>query len=143
MSVHALLVTRRLTFYLRHYSYECRGTLQDRPYASRPSRTQQFRNPKLAPRLNSENPNELLARYKSRLHPASLLTSRKAKVWQTRSLRRQKPTGMSMKGDQGVRTVPISHHVQRAPNLHHQLILFQPFPPIAPVQNLNRHFVDD
>lgn len=65
MSVHDLLVTRRLTFYLRHYSYECKGTLQDRPYASRPSRTQQFRNPKLAPRLNSENPNELLARYKS------------------------------------------------------------------------------
>jgi hypothetical protein len=31
-----------------HYSYECKATLQDRPYASRPSRTQVLRNPKLA-----------------------------------------------------------------------------------------------
>lgn len=43
-----------------HYSYECKGTVQDRPYISRPSRTQQLLNPKLAPKLNTENPNELL-----------------------------------------------------------------------------------
>lgn len=43
-----------------HYSYECKATVQDRPYASRPSRTQQLLNPKLAPKLNDENPNKLL-----------------------------------------------------------------------------------
>jgi Zinc knuckle len=43
-----------------HYSYECKATLQDRPYTSRPSRSQQFQNPKLAPKLSSTKPNELL-----------------------------------------------------------------------------------
>ena len=44
----------------RHYSYECKATAQERPYTSRPSRTQQLLNPKLAPKLNSDVPNELL-----------------------------------------------------------------------------------
>ena len=43
-----------------HYSYECKATLQDRPYASRPSRSQQFKDPRLAPRLTNLKPNELL-----------------------------------------------------------------------------------
>jgi len=34
-----------------HYSYECKSSLQSRPYASRASRTQQLRNPKLKPAL--------------------------------------------------------------------------------------------
>jgi len=34
-----------------HYSYECKSSLQSRPYASRASRTQQLRNPKLQPTL--------------------------------------------------------------------------------------------
>lgn len=44
----------------RHYSYECKATTQERPYNSRPSRTQQLLNPKLTPKLNSDNPNDLL-----------------------------------------------------------------------------------
>jgi len=43
-----------------HYSYECKATTQERPYASRPSRTQQLNNPKLAPKLLSDIPNGLL-----------------------------------------------------------------------------------
>nr|POE94286.1 hypothetical protein CFP56_16526 [Quercus suber] len=34
-----------------HYSYECTSAQQERPYTSRPSRTQQLLNPKLAPKI--------------------------------------------------------------------------------------------
>ncbi|KAJ5281910.1 hypothetical protein N7478_007282 [Penicillium angulare] len=44
----------------RHYSYECKTTAQERPYISRPSRTQQLQNPKLIPKLSTEVPGELL-----------------------------------------------------------------------------------
>ncbi|KAI9664505.1 MAG: hypothetical protein M1821_005951 [Bathelium mastoideum] len=44
---------------LRHYSYECKASAQERPYVARPSRTQQLMNPKLVPRLASDVPNEL------------------------------------------------------------------------------------
>ncbi|KAG9254580.1 zinc knuckle-domain-containing protein [Emericellopsis atlantica] len=37
-----------------HYSYECKASAQERPYVSRPSRSQQLRNPKLAPKLESD-----------------------------------------------------------------------------------------
>lgn len=43
-----------------HYSYECKSSTQERPYASRPSRTQQLTNPKLLPKLTSDIPNDLL-----------------------------------------------------------------------------------
>lgn len=46
--------------FLRHYSYECKATTQERPYTSRPSRTQQLLNPKLAPKLASDVPNDLI-----------------------------------------------------------------------------------
>ncbi|EME44430.1 hypothetical protein DOTSEDRAFT_72044 [Dothistroma septosporum NZE10] len=39
-----------------HYSYECTASKQDRPYVSRPSRSQQFSNPKLAPKLSAVLP---------------------------------------------------------------------------------------
>ncbi|KAK8879338.1 zinc knuckle-domain-containing protein, partial [Apiospora arundinis] len=41
---------------LRHYSYECKAAAQERPYISRPSRTQQLFNPKLAPKLTEAKP---------------------------------------------------------------------------------------
>ncbi|KAI9864775.1 MAG: hypothetical protein M1830_006074, partial [Pleopsidium flavum] len=40
--------------------YECKATAQDRPYAFRPSRTQQLANPKLVPKLTSDVSNNLL-----------------------------------------------------------------------------------
>ncbi|PYH95825.1 hypothetical protein BO71DRAFT_350383 [Aspergillus ellipticus CBS 707.79] len=39
-----------------HYSYECTVTAQERPYMSRPSRTQQLQNPKLRPQLSADVP---------------------------------------------------------------------------------------
>jgi hypothetical protein len=43
-----------------HYSYECKASAQERPYQSRPSRTQQLLNPKLKPKLTTEVPEDLL-----------------------------------------------------------------------------------
>ena len=51
-----------------HYSYECTVSAQDRPYISRPSRTQQLQNPELIPTLSSDNPNHLLQSYVSRFY---------------------------------------------------------------------------
>ncbi|KAF2210330.1 hypothetical protein CERZMDRAFT_99395 [Cercospora zeae-maydis SCOH1-5] len=39
-----------------HYTYECTATQQERPYTSRPSRSQQLLNPKLAPKLSATLP---------------------------------------------------------------------------------------
>lgn len=39
-----------------HYSYECKAQAQERPYISRPSRSQQFLNPKLKPKLTNIAP---------------------------------------------------------------------------------------
>ncbi|KAM0250341.1 hypothetical protein ACHAQJ_008688 [Trichoderma viride] len=50
---------RGLTLSVRHYSYECKAPTQERPYVSRPSRSQQLRNPKLVPKLTSDTPNPL------------------------------------------------------------------------------------
>jgi hypothetical protein len=45
--------TQVLIFREGHYSYECTSAKQERPYVSRPSRTQQLHNPKLAPKLSA------------------------------------------------------------------------------------------
>ncbi|KAF4507968.1 hypothetical protein G6O67_004410 [Ophiocordyceps sinensis] len=37
-----------------HYSYECKASANERPYVSRPSRSQQLRNPKLVPKLTND-----------------------------------------------------------------------------------------
>ncbi|KAH8893160.1 hypothetical protein GQ53DRAFT_103922 [Thozetella sp. PMI_491] len=37
-----------------HYSYECKANAQERPYVARPSRSQQFFNPKLKPKLTED-----------------------------------------------------------------------------------------
>ncbi|WYZ41871.1 hypothetical protein EsH8_V_000766 [Colletotrichum jinshuiense] len=47
-----------LTLTERHYTYECKESAQARPYVSRPSRTQQLRNPKLMPKLTNEVPDD-------------------------------------------------------------------------------------
>ncbi|OJD16301.1 hypothetical protein AJ78_03513 [Emergomyces pasteurianus Ep9510] len=44
----------------REENYECKASAQERPYISRPSRTQQLANPKLVPELMSDVPNDLL-----------------------------------------------------------------------------------
>ena len=73
----------KLTVYLeRHYSYECKSTTQDRPYVSRPSRTQQLSDPRLQPKLSSDTPNELLRKYapSHRFYDRSGLTARRKGV---------------------------------------------------------------
>lgn len=42
-----------------HYSYECKAVAQERPYVSRPSRTQQLFNPKLVPKLTNDIPQDI------------------------------------------------------------------------------------
>ncbi|KAL2202859.1 hypothetical protein CC79DRAFT_1182636 [Sarocladium strictum] len=42
-----------------HYSYECKASSQERPYVSRPSRSQQLKNPKLVPELTNDKPDPL------------------------------------------------------------------------------------
>ncbi|KAM0184793.1 hypothetical protein ACHAPC_005509 [Botrytis cinerea] len=44
-------------------NYECKANAQERPYVSRPSRTQQLSNPKLVPKLTSDVPQDLLKKY--------------------------------------------------------------------------------
>ncbi|GAB7330226.1 hypothetical protein MBLNU13_g01886t1 [Cladosporium sp. NU13] len=41
-----------------HFSYECKASQQDRPYISRPSRTQQLANPKLAAKITNAAPKD-------------------------------------------------------------------------------------
>ena len=59
-----------------HYSYECKAPAQERPYKSRPSRTQQLLNPKLQPKLTTEVPEDLLRKIKAaqyvRAHPGEV-----------------------------------------------------------------------
>lgn len=52
----SLPIFTRLTVLERHYSYECKVQLQERPYNARPSRTQQLLNPKLVPKLTNDTP---------------------------------------------------------------------------------------
>ncbi|XP_044721353.1 zinc knuckle domain-containing protein [Hirsutella rhossiliensis] len=54
MFVAIPIVNLELIPSLRHYSYECKAPAQERPYASRPSRSQQLRNPKLVPKLTND-----------------------------------------------------------------------------------------
>ncbi|KAF7549833.1 hypothetical protein G7046_g8212 [Stylonectria norvegica] len=51
-----VFTSHKLTFAARHYSYECKAPAAERPYVSRPSRTQQLRNPKLVPKLTEATP---------------------------------------------------------------------------------------
>ncbi|KAJ5212627.1 uncharacterized protein N7498_004273 [Penicillium cinerascens] len=55
----SLPIERYVDLSLRHYSYECQAPAQERPYTSRPSRTQQLQNPRLMPKLSTEVPSDL------------------------------------------------------------------------------------
>ena len=48
---------------VRHFSFECKVSAQERPYISRPSRTQQLQDPALVPKLTSEVSNDLQRTY--------------------------------------------------------------------------------
>ena len=59
-----------------HYSYECKAQAQERPYISRPSRSQQFLNPKLKPKLANIAPEPSEQEYvtEKSYRPCDLLT---------------------------------------------------------------------
>lgn len=67
------LASGEADLFARHYSYECKATAQERPYKSRPSRTQQLLNPRLMPKLSTEVPNDLLKTCVVPSHIASFL----------------------------------------------------------------------
>lgn len=87
-----------LTFLERHYSYECKASTQERPYASRPSRSQQLRNPKLVPKLTNDTLNPLEQKYVKALVKETYcsrfyllrLTDHLGKAWLMNSLPRGK-----------------------------------------------------
>lgn len=57
-----------------HYSYECKAQLLERPYKARPSRTQQLLNPKLAPKLTNDVPDDITRKWvNSQAHTTSAL----------------------------------------------------------------------
>ncbi|GME26810.1 uncharacterized protein LTHEOB_1332 [Neofusicoccum parvum] len=56
---------------LKKDTYECKAAAQERPYVSRPSRTQQLLNPRLKPQLTSDVPNDLLRKYVESFPPPS------------------------------------------------------------------------
>lgn len=87
---------------LRHYSYECNVSAQERPYLARPSRTQQLQNPNLRPKLSSDTPNDLLRTYVSSdfsflfffLAPNVWLIPCTEKAWRTNYYQSEKKTAV-------------------------------------------------
>lgn len=73
-----------------HYSYECKASLQSRPYTSRASRTQQLRNPKLKPMLAETKMSEPVADGVGDVRNAETSASDEAKG-RSRSLRNVLP----------------------------------------------------
>lgn len=55
-SLHARLFADQIDNHLGHYSFECKAAASERPYVSRPSRTQQLLNPSLRPALTESTP---------------------------------------------------------------------------------------
>ncbi|KAG9677328.1 hypothetical protein KCU99_g2080, partial [Aureobasidium melanogenum] len=62
-----------------HYSYECKAQAQERPYISRPSRSQQLLNPKLKPKLANIAPTPTVTEHEesSAIHKPAQERSRK------------------------------------------------------------------
>lgn len=73
-----------------HYSYECKASLQSRPYTSRASRTQQLRNPKLKPMLAETKMSEPVADGVGDVRNAETSASDEAKG-RSRSLSQERP----------------------------------------------------
>lgn len=90
-----------------HYSYECKVSAQERPYASRPSRTQQLLNPKLKPKLTTEVPEDLVRKKGI----ADDILKKKEE-----SRRRRSPSVSSV---DSVSTISTNRSPSRSPSRHH------------------------
>lgn len=84
-----------------HYSYECKAATHERPYVSRPSRTQQLLNPKLVPKLSNEVPHDLLVKQ-------GIADGQLAKIEQERGRIRETHSREYVRGSNFKRTRSIS-----------------------------------
>lgn len=105
-----------------HYSYECKESVQARPYVSRPSRTQQLLNPKLAPRLASDATNDLLRKAgiadeqlaKAEAERAKLDSQGTITPEARRSPARKRPRSMSSGSDDSISTISTNRSRSRS-----------------------------
>lgn len=107
-----------------HYSYECKATTQDRPYVSRPSRTQQLSNPRLVPKLTTDVPNELLRKKgiaDEELAKKEAERDRKRKADQDDSLDRGRKRSRSVSMSSSTSVSTISTNLSRSPSLRQSL----------------------
>ena len=105
-----------------HYSYECKESVQTRPYVSRPSRTQQLLNPKLAPRLASDATNDLLRKTgiadehlaKAEAERAKSNAPRSISPGACRSPARKRPRSMSSGSENSISTISTNRSRSRS-----------------------------
>lgn len=95
-----------------HYSYECKASAQERPYKSRPSRTQQLLNPQLQPKLNTHVPDDLLP--KKGLADQILASKEKERARSTSARKRSRPRSVSSYSD-SVSTISTNRSPSRSP----------------------------
>lgn len=95
-----------------HYSYECKASAQERPYTSRPSRTQQFHNPKLRPTIaDSEQ-----SKPKEQQKEPETRRGRKRSLDDFRDVERRRNDSRSMRSSSSsVRTISTGASRSRSP----------------------------
>lgn len=94
-----------------HYSYECKATAQERPYKSRPSRTQQLLNPQLKPKLTTEVPDDLL---RKKGIADGILKKKEEERGRTSSHKRSRSRSRSFSAD-SVSTISTNRSPSRSP----------------------------
>nr|KMM68173.1 hypothetical protein CPAG_04504 [Coccidioides posadasii RMSCC 3488] len=114
-----------------HYSYECNVTPQERPYTSRPSRTQQLANPKLLQPLSTEIPTEastlkgppssLLNRKDGEIHLSKRNSSRDVTRSSTRRPKSRSPSVSSSRSSSSVSTISTNRSRSSPPKRRHDL----------------------
>ena len=106
-----------------HYSFECKESVQARPYVSRPSRTQQLLNPSLAPRLASDTNNDLLRKKGIADEQLALAEAKRAKSDSQRSVSpeahtspgRKRPRSTSSSSEDSISTISTNRSRSRPP----------------------------
>ena len=94
-----------------HYSYECKASAQERPYKSRPSRTQQLLNPQLKPKLTTEVPDDLL---RKKGIADSILRKKEEERGRTSGHKRSRSRSRSFSAD-SVSTISTNRSPSRSP----------------------------
>jgi hypothetical protein len=102
-----------------HYSYECKAPAQERPYKSRPSRTQQLLNPQLKPKLTAEVPQNLV---RKKGIADEILAKKEAERGRIsgRDSSRKRPRSVSTYSDDSVSTISTNRSRSRSPQRIHR-----------------------